>query len=85
MYSTGEDSYYNNFKLLLSVKKSVTKFKFIFRHSEVFLHTAGFGVNKFILVTQLCLTLRPHELQHARLPCASTTPRAYSNSCPSSW
>ena len=26
-----------------------------------------------------------HELQHARLPCASTTPRSYSNSCPSSW
>ena len=26
--------------------------------------------------------LRPHELQHARLPCPSPTPRAYSNSCP---
>ena len=24
----------------------------------------------------------PHGLQHARLPCSSTTPRAYSNSCP---
>ena len=28
--------------------------------------------------------LRPHGLQHARLPCPSPTPRAYSNSCPSS-
>ena len=28
--------------------------------------------------------LRPHELQHARLPCPSPTPGAYSNSCPSS-
>ena len=27
-------------------------------------------------------SLRPHELQHARLPCPSPTPRAYSNSCP---
>ena len=27
----------------------------------------------------------PHELQHARLPCPSPTPRACSNSCPSSW
>ena len=36
-------------------------------------------------VTQLCLTLRPHGLQHARLPCPSWTPGAYSNSCPSSW
>ena len=26
-------------------------------------------------------SLRPHELQHARLPCPSPTPRAYSNSC----
>ena len=29
-------------------------------------------------------SLRPHELQHARLPCPWPTPRAYSNSCPSS-
>ena len=26
-------------------------------------------------------SLRPHEVQHARLPCPSKTPRAYSNSC----
>ena len=26
--------------------------------------------------------LRPHRLQHARLPCPSPTPRAYTNSCP---
>ena len=29
-------------------------------------------------------SLWPHELQHARLPCLSPTPRACSNSCPSS-
>jgi len=29
-------------------------------------------------------SLRPHGLQHARLPCLSPTPGAYSNSCPSS-
>ena len=29
-------------------------------------------------------SLWPHGLQHARLPCPSPTPRAYSNSCPSS-
>ena len=28
-------------------------------------------------------SLRPHGLQHARLPCPSPTPRAYLNSCPS--
>ena len=31
-------------------------------------------------------SLRPHRLQHARLPCPSPTPRACSNSCPlSQW
>ena len=30
-------------------------------------------------------SLRPHGLQHARLPCPSPTPRACSNSCPSNW
>ena len=30
-------------------------------------------------------SLRFHGLQQARLPCPSSTPRAYSNSCPSSW
>ena len=30
-------------------------------------------------------SLPPHGLQHTRLPCASSTPGACSNSCPSSW
>ena len=30
-------------------------------------------------------SLWSHGLQHARLPCPSPTPRACSNSCPSSW
>ena len=30
-------------------------------------------------------SLRPQELQHARPPCPSPTPRVYPNSCPSSW
>ena len=41
---------------------------------------------QFSSVTQSCLTLRPHGLQHARLPCPSPTPGACSNSCPlSQW
>ena len=37
-------------------------------------------------VTQLCLTLRPHELQHASLLCPPLSPRLCSNSCPlSQW
>ena len=30
-------------------------------------------------------SLQPHGLQHSRLPCPSPSPRACSNSCPSSW
>ena len=30
-------------------------------------------------------SLWPHGLQHARLPCPSPSPRAFSNSCPLSW
>ena len=33
-------------------------------------------------VTQMGATLQPHGLQHVRLPCPSTSPRACSNSCP---
>ena len=35
-------------------------------------------------MAQSCPTLRPHALQHAKLPCPSPTPGACSNSCPSS-
>ena len=35
-------------------------------------------------VTQLCPTLWPHELQHARPPCPSPTPGVHSDSRPSS-
>ena len=41
---------------------------------------------QFSSVSQLCLTLWPHELQHARLPYPSPTPRACSISFPlSQW
>ena len=34
----------------------------------------------------MCSSLRRHGLQHARLPCPSSSPWAYSNSCPlSQW
>ena len=41
---------------------------------------------QFSWVTQSCLTLQPHGLQHTRPPCPSPTPGACSNSCPlSQW
>ena len=36
-------------------------------------------------VTKSCLTLRPHGLQHARLPWPSPSPGVCSISCPLSW
>ena len=36
---------------------------------------------QFSSVAQSCPSLRPHGLQHTRLPCSSPTPRVYSNSC----
>ena len=36
---------------------------------------------QFNSVAQLCLTLWPHESQHARPPCPSPTPRVHPNSC----
>ena len=40
---------------------------------------------QFSSVAQSCLTLRPHESHHARIPCPSPTPGVHSNSRPSSW
>ena len=36
-------------------------------------------------VAQLCLTLRPHELQHARAPWRSPYPRVFPSSCSLHW
>ena len=33
----------------------------------------------------MSVSLQPHGLQHARPPCSSPSPKAYSNSCPLSW
>ena len=44
------------------------------------------SVNSVSSVAHSCLdSLRPHGLQHTRLPCPSPTPRACTNSCPLSW
>ena len=39
---------------------------------------------QFSSLAQSCLTLQPHESQHARPPCPSPTPGVHSDSCPSS-
>ena len=47
------------------------------------LHSSPMLVVQFIC-SVMSDSLRPHGLQHGRLPCSSPTPRASSNSCPSS-
>ena len=43
-------------------------------------------MHQFSSVARSCLTLRPHEPQHARPPCPSPTPGVYPNPCPlSQW
>ena len=56
---------------------------------QILYHWATWEAQFCISVQFSCLVVsdsfRPHGLQHTRLPCTSPTPRAYSNSCPSSW
>ena len=42
------------------------------------------SLHSTLVVVQSCLTLQLHGLQLSRLPCPSSSPRACSNSCPSS-
>ena len=55
---------------------------------QFFLKNLLMGFNQFssVLFSRSVMSdsLQPHGLQHARPPCPSPTPRAYSNSCPSS-
>ena len=44
-----------------------------------------FTINYQFSCSVVSISLRPHELQHARPPCLSPTPRVHPNSCPSSW
>ena len=54
-----------------------------FRHHSYYPITSAYSVQFSCSVVSN--SLRPHGLQHTRLPCPSPTPGAYSNSCPSSW
>ena len=67
-----------------NILKWYTHITFIFMYNLLFLKQK-FNLclqHQFSSVAQLCLTLRPHELQHTRLPCPWPTPRACSNSWP---
>ena len=52
--------------------------------SIITLQCVSFWPESALLCSVLSDPLQPHELQHARPPCPSPTPRVHSNSCPSS-
>ena len=56
---------------------SISKYMYTYIHIYVF---SSVQFSRSVLSD----SLRPHELQHARPPCPSQTPRVYSNSFPSS-
>ena len=67
------------FGVMISLKKPECLLVKGWLHVQVHIHQSVSSV------AQLCPTLRPHGLQHARLPCPSPTPRACSDSRPMSW
>ena len=75
-------------KLYLECYSQPTRGDFTFYlwvcHS-LFYPIGGISINSIVVVAQLLSrvdSLRPHGLQHARLPCPSSSPGACSNSCP---
>ena len=70
------------FKRLLQIKLLWTLHVSFYSHKFLFLLDSLYKVQ--FSHTVVSDSLRPHGLQHARLPCLSPTLRAYSNSCPSS-
>ena len=54
-------------------------------HTEIYVYMSWFSTKQSqFSCSVVSVSLWPHRMQHTRLPCPSTTPGAYSNSCPSS-
>ena len=83
---------YLSFKTQTSNVLSFLKFPLKNTHPQFLkqseLAASSLGLNSVYLllccsVTQSCLTLQPHGLQHARPPCPSPSPEVCPRSCPS--
>ena len=61
-----------------------TSIKNVFISYCIIFHIQLFSSDQFSSVAQSCLTLQPHESQHARPPCPSPAPGVHSDSRPSS-
>ena len=60
-------------------------FLVIHTYTHTQLHTFLYIAVSHFSCSAMSDSLQPHGLQHARPPCPSAAPRAYSNSCPLSW
>ena len=61
----------------------------IYKYLQILIYMYKYINVNYVYISQFSHTvvsnsLQPHGLQHTRLPCPSPTPRAYSDSCPSS-
>ena len=77
------DDITDSMDMSLSKLREMVKDREAWHAVVVVVAVAGSGVSD--LSTQSCPILRPHRLQHSRLPCPSPSPGACSNSCPLSW
>ena len=79
----GKETIIANFKMWKICLEINLTFHFILFTSYYYCLTSLTISQSVSSVTQSYLTfLRPHELQHARPPCPSRTPRVYPNPCP---
>ena len=70
--------------LFLFLCGSIIGFCLVVYHNDIYSFSLKNPSVQFSSAAQSCPTLQPHGLQHARHPCPSPAPRAYSDSCPSS-
>ena len=63
-------------------KKAIANLHSILKNRDITLPTKVCISSAQFSCSVMSDSLRPHGLQHARLPCPSPTTRVYSNSCP---
>ena len=68
--------------LLMKVKEESQKFGLKYNIQKLKIMASGLISSVQFSRSVMSNSLRPHELQHARPPCPSPTPRVHSDSCP---
>ena len=79
-FTADDDCSHENKRCLVLGRKAMTNIGSILKSRDITLLTKVHSVQFSLSVVYD--SLRPHGLQHARPSCPSSTPGAYSNSCP---